>query len=157
MTGGGKKGGGAGGDAAAMKRFSEKRARIMTFAETVASELGLGMEAADVSTGAFDLAKARAIAVAAKKGERKLKATTAAAGSSSSSSSSSSDGKPPIPGAQAYLLTAAGPSLCPGRPHCSVCGMKGPYSCTRCGARFCSSRCGAQHKETRCLISGGGS
>jgi HIT zinc finger len=167
MTGAGKKGGaGAGGSAAssaaAMKKFSEKRARITTFAETVASELGLGMEAADASTGAFDLAKARAIAVAAKRGERKLKAAVPPAASSSSSSSSASDSAAAgsgasIPGSQAYLLTAAGPSIYPGRPHCSVCGMKGPYSCTRCGSRFCSARCGAQHKETRCLLSGGGS
>jgi len=39
----------------------------------------------------------------------------------------------------------------PARKFCSVCGLQGIYSCTRCGLRYCSSRCLAHHKETRCL------
>lgn len=34
---------------------------------------------------------------------------------------------------------------------CSVCGFKAPYSCSRCGARFCCRKCNATHQETRCL------
>jgi hypothetical protein len=51
-----------------------------------------------------------------------------------------------------YFTIAAKRSKLPSkRPFCSVCGYLGDYTCTRCGARFCSVRCNESHKETRCL------
>lgn len=50
-----------------------------------------------------------------------------------------------------YLDVAAGPSICPARQLCAVCGGLGKYKCTRCGSRFCTKRCDAHHKETRCM------
>eukprot|EP00884_Botryococcus_braunii_P013077 jgi/Botrbrau1/21770/Bobra.43_1s0160.1 len=37
------------------------------------------------------------------------------------------------------------------RKWCSVCGFAAPYTCTRCGVRFCSRKCFNTHKDTRCL------
>ena len=37
------------------------------------------------------------------------------------------------------------------RHYCSVCGLLGIYTCTRCGMRYCCIRCNEHHKETRCL------
>eukprot|EP01113_Clastostelium_recurvatum_P042292 TRINITY_DN6847_c0_g1_i1.p1 TRINITY_DN6847_c0_g1~~TRINITY_DN6847_c0_g1_i1.p1 ORF type:complete len:195 (+),score=38.52 TRINITY_DN6847_c0_g1_i1:22-585(+) len=50
-----------------------------------------------------------------------------------------------------YDTAAAAPSTLPPRQFCSVCGFLSPYTCTQCGARFCSLRCNNTHKETRCL------
>lgn len=50
-----------------------------------------------------------------------------------------------------YWAIAAAPSARPPRQLCSVCGFRGPYTCTRCAVRFCSIKCGTVHEETRCL------
>jgi len=50
-----------------------------------------------------------------------------------------------------YYSAAAAPSKFPTKFFCSVCGFFSNYSCTQCGARFCSVKCNATHKETRCL------
>ncbi|CAG9462868.1 unnamed protein product [Pedinophyceae sp. YPF-701] len=51
-----------------------------------------------------------------------------------------------------YLDAAVGPPRYRSpRRLCSVCGQLAPYSCTRCGARFCSRRCSGVHADTRCL------
>lgn len=51
-----------------------------------------------------------------------------------------------------YLAAAVGPSkIAAPRPWCTVCGFQAPYTCTRCGSRFCSRKCYALHSETRCL------
>mmetsp|Transcript_546 Transcript_546/g.1408 ORF Transcript_546/g.1408 Transcript_546/m.1408 type:complete len:179 (-) Transcript_546:489-1025(-) len=51
-----------------------------------------------------------------------------------------------------YVSAAAGPpqSTAP-RKFCSVCGFTAPYTCTRCGSRFCCKKCQTTHAETRCL------
>eukprot|EP00270_Netrium_digitus_P017426 TRINITY_DN638_c0_g1_i1.p1 TRINITY_DN638_c0_g1~~TRINITY_DN638_c0_g1_i1.p1 ORF type:complete len:208 (+),score=46.15 TRINITY_DN638_c0_g1_i1:126-749(+) len=51
-----------------------------------------------------------------------------------------------------YCTAAIGPPRATiSRPLCSVCGSLAPYTCTRCGTRFCSCRCLAVHTDTRCL------
>jgi len=50
-----------------------------------------------------------------------------------------------------FSINALPPRIVIKRPFCSVCGYLGDYSCTRCGARFCSLRCNESHQETRCL------
>lgn len=37
------------------------------------------------------------------------------------------------------------------RHFCSVCGQGAPYTCVRCGTRFCCLKCSVIHNETRCL------
>lgn len=37
------------------------------------------------------------------------------------------------------------------RRFCGVCGFAAPYTCSRCGARYCCRRCYGIHSETRCL------
>lgn len=55
------------------------------------------------------------------------------------------------PNAPSYLRAAVGPPSVGARRHfCSVCGYLAPYTCTRCGARFCCSRCQTLHTDTRC-------
>lgn len=54
-------------------------------------------------------------------------------------------------GEPGYHGAAAGPTAVPPRRLCSVCGHRAPYSCARCGLRFCGLRCNTHHKETRCL------
>lgn len=51
-----------------------------------------------------------------------------------------------------YLTAVTGPpkTMAP-RKFCSVCGSMSPYTCTRCGSRFCSVRCSIIHTDTRCL------
>eukprot|EP00906_Rhabdomonas_costata_P007004 RCo010124 len=44
-----------------------------------------------------------------------------------------------------------GPSRLPPRKFCSICGFFGPYTCTKCGSRFCCLRCKAIHDEQRCM------
>lgn len=53
-----------------------------------------------------------------------------------------------------YFTAAAAPSKLPARAMCSVCGFAAPYTCTRCGSKYCDSRCLRQHKEDRCLTFG---
>lgn len=48
----------------------------------------------------------------------------------------------------------AGPSTTPARKFCIVCGLRGAYSCRRCGAKGCSLKCLTHHKESVCLKSG---
>eukprot|EP00667_Euglena_gracilis_P022390 EG_transcript_24892 len=50
-----------------------------------------------------------------------------------------------------YATAAAGPSKLPPRRFCSVCGFRSPYTCTKCGARFCSVRCKGVHDDQRCM------
>eukprot|EP00241_Pyramimonas_parkeae_P007856 CAMPEP_0114241938 /NCGR_PEP_ID=MMETSP0058-20121206/9898_1 /TAXON_ID=36894 /ORGANISM="Pyramimonas parkeae, CCMP726" /LENGTH=178 /DNA_ID=CAMNT_0001354495 /DNA_START=136 /DNA_END=672 /DNA_ORIENTATION=+ len=51
-----------------------------------------------------------------------------------------------------YLTAAAPPPKAyPPRFFCSICGFISPYTCTRCGARFCSKKCNHVHSETRCM------
>eukprot|EP01119_Soliformovum_irregulare_P006146 TRINITY_DN17935_c0_g1_i1.p1 TRINITY_DN17935_c0_g1~~TRINITY_DN17935_c0_g1_i1.p1 ORF type:complete len:173 (-),score=18.01 TRINITY_DN17935_c0_g1_i1:36-554(-) len=50
-----------------------------------------------------------------------------------------------------YHTIAAGPSILPVRHFCAVCGDVAPYTCTRCGMRFCTVRCNETHADTRCL------
>ncbi|CAM6127903.1 unnamed protein product [Calypogeia fissa] len=51
-----------------------------------------------------------------------------------------------------YLRAAVGPPSSAARRHfCSVCGYLAPYTCTKCGTKFCSSRCKMVHDDTRCL------
>jgi len=45
----------------------------------------------------------------------------------------------------------AAPSKLPSRKFCSVCGLSGVYSCTRCGSKCCSQKCMSHHKESLCL------
>lgn len=55
-------------------------------------------------------------------------------------------------GVPTYLTAAVGPgSTCAARKFCTVCGFESPYTCSRCGSRFCSKRCYVVHTETRCL------
>lgn len=50
-----------------------------------------------------------------------------------------------------YLTAAVGPSSLTSRRHfCSVCGYIAPYTCVRCGSRFCSVKCQTVHNDTRC-------
>lgn len=55
------------------------------------------------------------------------------------------------PGSLPYSELSSLPSVKPSRHFCSVCGFEAPYTCVRCGSRFCSVRCGTIHGETRCL------
>eukprot|EP00897_Mesotaenium_endlicherianum_P007188 jgi/Mesen1/6498/ME000332S05505 len=56
------------------------------------------------------------------------------------------------PHVPSYLTAAVGPpSAAASRQFCSVCGFSAPYTCTRCGARFCSCKCRTVHADTRCL------
>jgi hypothetical protein len=51
-----------------------------------------------------------------------------------------------------YLTASVGPPRTASRRHfCQVCGFLAPYTCTRCGARFCSAKCQTVHNDTRCL------
>lgn len=50
-----------------------------------------------------------------------------------------------------YYSIAVGPSKIPKRHFCSVCGFEAPYTCKKCGMRFCSVSCNETHSETRCL------
>jgi hypothetical protein len=50
-----------------------------------------------------------------------------------------------------YVAAAAAPSPYPARRLCSVCGFEAPYTCRRCGSRFCGVPCQQTHKETRCM------
>eukprot|EP00899_Mesostigma_viride_P023689 jgi/Mesvir1/4504/Mv03783-RA.1 len=51
-----------------------------------------------------------------------------------------------------YLTAAMGPPKATSvRKFCSICGFTAPYTCTRCGARFCCGRCQSVHADTRCL------
>jgi len=51
-----------------------------------------------------------------------------------------------------YLTAAVGPPKATSpRKFCSVCRFLAPYTCTKCGARFCSLRCQSIHLDTRCL------
>jgi zinc finger HIT domain-containing protein 1 len=50
-----------------------------------------------------------------------------------------------------YWTIAAKASTKPSRHFCCVCGYFAPYTCTRCGSRFCRARCGESHKESGCL------
>uniref|UniRef100_A0A061R2I5 Zinc finger HIT domain-containing protein 1 n=1 Tax=Tetraselmis sp. GSL018 TaxID=582737 RepID=A0A061R2I5_9CHLO len=51
-----------------------------------------------------------------------------------------------------YLTAAAGPPASfSGRKFCGVCGFTSPYTCPRCGSRYCSRKCMTIHQETRCL------
>ena len=43
------------------------------------------------------------------------------------------------------------PSKFPPRKFCTVCGLSGVYSCTRCGSKSCSIKCMTHHKESLCL------
>lgn len=55
------------------------------------------------------------------------------------------------PNAPSYLRAAVGPPSVGARRHfCSVCGYLAPYTCPRCGARFCCARCQTLHTDTRC-------
>jgi len=55
------------------------------------------------------------------------------------------------PNAPSYLRAAVGPPSVGSRRHfCSVCGYTAPYTCPRCGARFCCARCQTLHNDTRC-------
>lgn len=55
------------------------------------------------------------------------------------------------PNAPSYLRAAVGPPSVSARRHfCSVCGYIAPYTCPRCGARFCCARCQTLHNDTRC-------
>jgi zinc finger HIT domain-containing protein 1 len=51
-----------------------------------------------------------------------------------------------------YLRAEMGPPRFEApRKYCTVCGFAGPYSCARCGMRYCSRCCAATHADTRCL------
>jgi len=50
-----------------------------------------------------------------------------------------------------YFNNVAQPSTLPRRFFCSMCGNIAPYSCVRCGQRYCSVGCCEQHKETKCM------
>ncbi|GBF97491.1 SWR1 complex subunit 6 [Raphidocelis subcapitata] len=55
-------------------------------------------------------------------------------------------------GVPSYLTAAVGPPTThAARKFCTVCGFESPYTCVRCGSRFCSKRCYVVHTETRCL------
>ena len=55
-------------------------------------------------------------------------------------------------GMPTYTTIAAGPpSSGAPRKFCSVCGFPSPYTCSRCGMRFCCRKCNQIHSETRCL------
>ncbi|KAI8474082.1 MAG: hypothetical protein J3K34DRAFT_453518 [Monoraphidium minutum] len=55
-------------------------------------------------------------------------------------------------GVPTYLTAAVGPATTYApRKFCTVCGFESPYTCARCGSRFCSKRCYVVHTETRCL------
>ena len=55
-------------------------------------------------------------------------------------------------GIPTYTSIAAGPpSSGAPRKFCSVCGFPSPYTCSRCGMRFCCRKCNQIHSETRCL------
>eukprot|EP00249_Psilotum_nudum_P001626 c14235_g1_i2 orf=175-723(+) len=50
-----------------------------------------------------------------------------------------------------YLRAVVGPPNLAARRHfCSVCGYFANYTCTLCGARFCSCHCRKVHSDTRC-------
>mmetsp|Transcript_10974 Transcript_10974/g.14927 ORF Transcript_10974/g.14927 Transcript_10974/m.14927 type:complete len:175 (+) Transcript_10974:75-599(+) len=51
-----------------------------------------------------------------------------------------------------YLTAAASPPVAyPPRFFCSICGFTAPYTCVRCGARFCCRKCSLIHCDTRCM------
>ena len=55
-------------------------------------------------------------------------------------------------GIPTYTTIAAGPpSSGAPRKFCSVCGFPSPYTCSRCGMRYCCRKCNQIHSETRCL------
>lgn len=56
------------------------------------------------------------------------------------------------PDVPSYLTAAVGPPKTASRRFfCSVCGFIAPYTCVRCGSRFCTIRCNTIHTDTRCL------
>jgi len=57
-----------------------------------------------------------------------------------------------LPSDPSYLKAEMGPPKAEApRKFCSVCGFAGPYTCPRCGMRYCSRRCAGTHADTRCL------
>lgn len=50
-----------------------------------------------------------------------------------------------------YDEIAGAASTLPARSLCSVCGYVSAYTCTRCGALYCSRKCLRLHTDTRCL------
>jgi len=58
-----------------------------------------------------------------------------------------------LPRGTPSLLTAAPApsSRFSARRFCGVCGFSAPFTCPRCGARYCCRRCLGIHTETRCL------
>jgi zinc finger HIT domain-containing protein 1 len=49
-----------------------------------------------------------------------------------------------------YRQCTAPPSRYPAVKFCGVCGLFSKYTCTKCGAFFCSIPCRNTHVETRC-------
>lgn len=121
--------------------MKEKRSRLPKLAEVIAEETG----AAPMVDG-LSLHDVRFLAT---------RRAAAGAGSSSSSSASASArarlAAADKPAAQ-YLAARSAPPPRPPRPYCSVCGVRGSYSCLRCGTRYCSAKCGTMHAETKCTI-----
>jgi len=55
-------------------------------------------------------------------------------------------------GEPSYLTAVVGPPQTrSARKLCSVCGDVSSYTCTRCGAKYCSLKCYTVHMDTRCL------
>ncbi|XP_050427153.1 zinc finger HIT domain-containing protein 1 [Adelges cooleyi] len=50
-----------------------------------------------------------------------------------------------------YVSIEAPPSYLPRRIFCAVCGFPSSYTCTTCGAKYCSLSCLGTHQSTRCL------
>eukprot|EP01017_Pseudomicrothorax_dubius_P041272 TRINITY_DN657_c0_g1_i1.p1 TRINITY_DN657_c0_g1~~TRINITY_DN657_c0_g1_i1.p1 ORF type:complete len:175 (+),score=21.06 TRINITY_DN657_c0_g1_i1:161-685(+) len=50
-----------------------------------------------------------------------------------------------------FINTRAEPGPNPPRKLCSLCSMRAPYKCPRCGERYCSPRCYETHSEVMCL------
>ncbi|XP_040563583.1 zinc finger HIT domain-containing protein 1 isoform X3 [Lepeophtheirus salmonis] len=50
-----------------------------------------------------------------------------------------------------YIRAQAPPSAKAPRRFCAVCGDFYKYTCSSCGAYYCSIRCEETHRETRCL------
>jgi hypothetical protein len=113
---------------------------------------GGGGRSAAVASSSSSSSSSAAVAAAAS-----AAATNAILPSSSSYSSQTIAAMPPYTGStdasEHYVAAAAGRPQQPARPFCSICGYKGPYSCTRCGARYCSMKCRDTHKDVRCVQS----
>lgn len=56
---------------------------------------------------------------------------------------------PPEDGQISYSTAKVPPSKFPERKFCSVCGFPSPYTCVKCGLRYCSGKCLRTHEETR--------